>query len=49
MKACFDKLEILEVEGRYFGLHKSPLPVAERPRTDKLFTFNLAQVAQFPD
>ena len=42
MKACYDKLEILEVEGRYFALHKSPLQVNERPRTDKLFSFHLS-------
>jgi hypothetical protein len=32
----FKRLELMEIEGKHFQLFKSPLPIAERPRTDKV-------------
>jgi len=32
----------MEVEGKYFMLHKSNLPVQDRVRTDKAYGFHLA-------
>lgn len=45
----FKKLEILEVEGRYFALNKSALVVSERPRTDKTFNLEIAHIMNNPD
>lgn len=49
MKDVFKKLEILEVEGKYFMLHKSPLAVADRVRSDKAYQFHIAHIEKVPD
>ena len=39
------KLGILEIEGpKYFRIHKSPLPVEQRQRTDKLWAVSLGDL-----
>jgi hypothetical protein len=39
------KMTVLEIEGpKYFRLQKSPLPVAERPRSDKLWAVSIADL-----
>ena len=38
-------MTVLEVEGpRYFNIHKSPLPMDERARTDKTWSVSLANL-----
>jgi hypothetical protein len=44
LKELFKKLELMEVEGRYFMLHKSTQPITDRPRTDKAYGFHLSHV-----
>lgn len=47
LKNAFKRLELMEVEGpRYFQVLKSPLPMEQRPRTDKLMVVNVGQLAQ---
>lgn len=39
------KLGILEIEGpKYFRIHKSPLPVEQRPRSDKLWAVSMGDL-----
>ena len=39
------KLTLLEIEGpKYFRLQKSPLPVEQRPRSDKLWAVSLGDL-----
>jgi len=41
----YKRLEIMEVEGQqFFKIFKSPLPLKDRPRTDKIFLLQLAQI-----
>lgn len=49
LTAAFKKLEIMEVEGKYFMLHKSPLPIEQRMRTDKAWNFHMSHLEQAPE
>ena len=39
----------MEVEGKAFQIFKSPLPTQDRPRTDKLWSFNVNQIENIPN
>ena len=45
----FKRMEVLEVEGKYFQLHKSPLALQDRPRTDKAFGFHISHLEGKPE
>ena len=49
MSNLFKKLEIMEVEGKYFLLHKSPVAVDKRARTDKAYGFHLGHFDKIPE
>ena len=49
LKRVFQKLELMEVEGRYFMLHKSPLPIEQRVRTDKAYNFHMSHIENIPE
>ena len=49
MVDLFKKLEILEIENKYFALFKSPLAIEQRPRTDKIFMCNISNFEKNPD
>jgi hypothetical protein len=49
LSELYKKLEIMEVEGRYFQLNKSTLKVEDRPRTDKAYMMEIANIQNFED
>ena len=49
LSALYKKLEIMEVEGRYFQLNKSTLKLEDRPRTDKAYMMEIANIQSFED
>ena len=49
LKKVFKWMELMEVEGRYFMIHKSPLSLEQRLRTDKAYNFHMGQVEKLPE
>ena len=40
----FKRLELMEIEGKHFQLFKSPQPLNERPRSDKICPFQIGHM-----